>query len=201
MGLDYFIFYAEANIVCVLILSMILINDRIYSTQQEKQVWFNRVIISFILYFVSDIGWAAVIGGQLPRTRSLVVLFNLTNYVLLSLMAYQWFMYMAASEKMPFRQDRKRRMLYLLPMAVSLLIIVAAYAAAPFFWINENNELNSLYYPLFIAAPAESCGRPFCLLLHRAFFHGRGRTSATATSLTLVPVGPVMMRPPTACRA
>lgn len=153
MGLDYFVFYCEANIVCILIVLVMLINDRIHTTQQEKQVWFNRTIIAHILYFISDIGWAAVLGNQLPRTRLLVAFFNLSNYFLLSLLAYEWFMYMAASEKMPFRKNRKKRLLCLLPMALSFLIMVAAYAADPLFWIDEGGELSVWYYPLFIAAP------------------------------------------------
>ena len=153
MGLEYFIFYAEANLICILILLMILINDRIHRAQEEKQICFNRTIIAFILYFSSDMGWAAVLGGQLPRTRAFVVLFNLTNYVILSLITFEWFMFMAASEKMPFRKDRTKRMLWRLPMIVSILFLIISYALNPYFWINENGDLNSLYFPCMIAAP------------------------------------------------
>ena len=153
MGYDYFVFYTEASIVCTVLLLMILITDRLYRTLQEKQVWFNRAIITFILYFISDACWAAVISGQLPRTRVLVVLLNLTNFVLMSLMAYGWFMFMAASEKMAFRTERSRRLLYLLPMAIGCLILAVSYAVNPYFWISESGELNDLYYPLMLAAP------------------------------------------------
>ena len=88
MELDYFFFYAEANIVCIVILAILLINDRLHSTQQEKQIWFNRTVAAHMLYFFSDIFWAAVLSGQLPRYRGFVVLFNLTNYVVLNLLAY-----------------------------------------------------------------------------------------------------------------
>ena len=153
MGISEFVFYLEANVICVIILLILLINDYYHSTQQEKQVWFNRVIITNILYFISDIGWAAVLAGQFPKTRLLVVVFNLLNYILLSLMAYEWFMFMAASEKMAFRKS-KWRILCLLPMAASTLIMVIAYIAAPSFWINENCELNAWYYPMMISVPA-----------------------------------------------
>ena len=153
MGVDYVIFYAEANIVCIVILSLLLINDRIFSTRQENQIWFSRTIICHILYFISDIGWAAVLGGVLPRTRLLVALFNLTNFVFLAAMAYSWFMYMAASENMPFRKDRRKRILLLLPTMISLLILLIVYFVNPRFWIGENGELSNLYYPLMIAAP------------------------------------------------
>ena len=151
--MDFFIFYAETNILCIIILLMLLFNDRIYHTQQEKQIWFDRVIIAFVLYFVSDIAWAAVLSGQLPKTRTLVGVFNLSNYILLSLCAYQWFIFMTVSEKMTFRDFRKARILMLLPIPLSVLAMVASYFASPMFWINENNELNALYYPLLIAFP------------------------------------------------
>ena len=89
MNTDYVIFYAEGSLVCIFILSMLLIHDVLHSTKQEKQIRFNRSIISFILYFVSDIFWAAVLGGALPNVRWLTVLLNLSNYVLMSVMAYE----------------------------------------------------------------------------------------------------------------
>ena len=153
MKLDYFFFYTEANIICILILSIMLMNDKRHSTAQEKQIWFNRTIVAHILYFVSDICWAAVLSGQLPRERSLIILFNFTNYILLSLLAYEWFMYMAATEDMPLRKSRKNQTLCLIPMLVSIAAIVIAYAAAPYFWISESGELNTWYYPMMIAAP------------------------------------------------
>ena len=153
MGTDYVIFYTEASLVCILILSIMLVNDRLHGTRQETQMFFNRAIVSFILYFVSDAFWAAVLGGVLPRTRALVVFFNGTNYLLLSLMAYSWFMYMAAAEKMPFRKSRKKKLLCFLPTALSCLGLMIAYIADPYYWVDRNNELCALYYPVMIFVP------------------------------------------------
>ena len=153
MGKEYVVFYLEASLVCIVILSILLIHDTLHTTKQEKQIWFNRAIISFILYFISDAFWASVLGGALPNPRWLVVLLNLSNYILMSLMAYEWFMFMAASEKLPFRNERKARRLLLLPMAVSFLSIVIAFIVSPYFWISESGELNVLYHPMQIAAP------------------------------------------------
>ena len=154
MQLDYFFFYAEANIVCIIVLTILLIHDRRYSSQQEKQIWFNRTIIAHIMYFISDIFWAGVLNGNIPKTRFLVVTFNFVNYILLSLMAYVWFMYMASTVGLAFRNRNSVRRLCLLPMIGSVLTIVIAYIVSPYFWISETNELNPLYYPLFIVAPA-----------------------------------------------
>lgn len=154
MGFDYFVFYTEASLICVIILATILITDRMYNTKQEKQVWFSRAIVAFMLYFISDACWAAMLSGQFTVKRSYVVLVNLSNYILLSLMAYGMFMFIAASEKMPFRKDARKRRLICIPVIISTLVIVIAYIADPLFWINEQNELNNLYYPLMFAVPS-----------------------------------------------
>ena len=154
MGLDFFIYYAEANVVCIIILFIVLVNDRLYGMMQEKQIWFKRTIMAHILYFVSDTGWAATLSDQLPKTRLMVLLFNLTNYILLSMIGYGWFMYMAVSERMSFWKDKRKKRLWRLPVWVSAAVIIIAYIINPTFWINEQNELNNLYYPMLVAVPA-----------------------------------------------
>ena len=102
---DYFFFYTEANIVCILILLILLVNDRLHNTRQEKQIRFNWTVVAHFGYFISDICWAAVLSGNLPRTRLLVGLFNFTNLMMMHLLAFEWFLYMAASENMDFRKS------------------------------------------------------------------------------------------------
>ena len=153
MTAGYFFFYTEANIVCITIFAVLLFHDWKYNTRQEKQIWFDRTVIAHILYFLSDIGWAAVLSGYIARTRLTVALFNFLDYSLLSLITYGWFMYMAASENMLIGTTRKQRTLFRLPVLISILGIVIAYFIAPKFWISEEGELNPLYYPLMVAVP------------------------------------------------
>ncbi len=154
MGFDYFVFYTEASLVCVIILSTILITDRMHNTMQEKQIWFRRAIICFILYFISDACWAAMLSGMFPKVRFFAVLFNFTNYILAGLMAYGLFMFIAASEKIPFRKDAGKRLLVFLPVVISVLVMLIAYVTDPLFWIDEENELNDLYFLMMFTAPS-----------------------------------------------
>ena len=154
MGFDYFVFYTEASVICIIILLMILITDRIYNTKQEKQIWFGRAIIAFILYFISDACWAAMLSDQFPKIRSFAVLFNFTNYILLSLMGYGMLMFVAATEKMPFRKSLLKRHIVFSPIVISVLFITIAYIRNPLFWISAENELNDLYYVFQISVPA-----------------------------------------------
>ena len=165
---DYFFFYTEANVVCILILLILLINDRLHNTKQEKQIRFNWTVVAHIGYFISDIGWAAVLSGNLPRTRLLVGLFNFTNLVMMHLLAFEWFLYMAASENMDFRKSAKKRNLCRAPMAASVLVMVIAYVIAPEFWINKDGELNSLYYLMLILMPVLYMIAAFIISLRNA---------------------------------
>ena len=154
MGFDYFVFYTEASIICIAILLMILITDRIYNTKQEKQVWFGRAIMTFILYFISDACWAAILSEQFQTPRFFAVLFNFTNYIFLSLMGYGMFMFIAATEKMAFRKSLLVRHLIFSPIVFSVLLITVSYIKDPLFWLGANNELNDLYYVLQISVPS-----------------------------------------------
>ena len=165
---DYFFFYTEANIVCILILLILLVNDRLHNTRQEKQIRFNWTVVAHIGYFISDIGWAAVLSGNLPRTRLLVGLFNFTNLVMLNLLAYEWFLYMAASENLPFRKSQRKRHLCMAPMIAAILLMVVAYVIAPEFWISKDGELNSLYYLMLIIPPVLYLIGAFAISLRNA---------------------------------
>ncbi len=154
MGFDYFVFYTEASFICVLILSMILINDKLHGTLQEKQLWFRRAVISFILYFISDACWAAMLSGLFPQVRFFAVLVNLANHILLNLMGYGLFLFINVSEKMDFTHSRRRTFLCFLPAAVSIFGMMILYMANPLFWINENLELNPVYYPFMFVMPS-----------------------------------------------
>ena len=150
---NYFLFYAEATVVCVLIFGLLLLNDRAGVNRQEKQVVFDRALIAHILYFMSDVIWAGVIAGVIPRTRFSVACLNFINFILLSAIAYEWFVFAAVSERRLIRETKRGRLPFLLPMAVMTAVMLLAYLIAPTFWVSESAELNALYYPMMLAAP------------------------------------------------
>lgn len=154
MGFDYFVFYTEASFICVLILTMILINDKLHGTLQEKRLWFRRAVISFILYFISDACWAAMLSGLFPQIRFFAVLVNLTNHILLNFMGYGMFLFITVSEKMDFTHSRRKMLLCFIPTAISILGMVILYIINPLYWINENLELNPIYYPFLFVPPS-----------------------------------------------
>lgn len=153
MESGFFLFYTEANIVCILLFGILLLNDHISMNKQEKQIVFDRALIVHILYFISDIFWAGVLSNILPRTRFSVAFLNFTNFVLLSAIAYEWALFAAVSERLTFYSSKRGRIQFRIPFLVMPILMAVAYVVAPAFWVNEKGDLNVLYYPLMLVAP------------------------------------------------
>ena len=153
MDINYFLNYAIASAVCILIFGILLVNDKISMNRQEKQIKFDHALIAHILYFVSDIVWAAIVGGIIPKTHFSVAFVNFSNFVLLPLIAYEWSLFAASSEKLSFIESSRGRMLFRLPIAFMTTAMFVAYIIAPYFWVGEAGELNDLYYIMFLIAP------------------------------------------------
>ena len=81
---DYFIYYLESNLVCLIIFSILLIRDIFSGDRQEKQIKFDHALVAFMSYFISDVVWSAIIAGVIPKTLTSVVLSNLVNYFLMA---------------------------------------------------------------------------------------------------------------------
>ncbi|MCR5417998.1 MAG: GGDEF domain-containing protein [Lachnospiraceae bacterium] len=154
MELEYFSFYTEANLVCVAIFILLIFQSKNFRAKTEQENWFIRTGIVHIVYFLSDVGWAAVESGVLPRVRFFVLLFNFTNYVFMQLIGYSWFMYMAASEGMLLGKKRRFGTIVMIPTFVSVFAIIVAYVINPSFWISKDGVLSDLYYPFMVAVPA-----------------------------------------------
>ena len=85
---EYFIYYTEASLVCTIIFGILLMRDLYSVDRQEKQIKFDHALIAFMLYFISDAAWAAIIAGMLPRNRFTVVATNFSNCVIMAVITF-----------------------------------------------------------------------------------------------------------------
>lgn len=149
----YFIYYTEASVVCVIIFAIMLFRDLFNVDRQEKQIKYDHALIAFMLYFVSDAFWAAVIAGILPRNHITVLTTNFSNYVLMAAITYTWLRYVMAVEQVP-RRDTPRALFSLqLPFYVATLALIATYLIKPDVLLDENLNLKLGYDAFQITVP------------------------------------------------
>lgn len=149
----YFIYYTEASIVCVIIFGIMLVWDLFSIDKQEKQIKYDYALIAFLLYFVSDAFWAAVIAGMLPRNMFTVVSTNFANCVLMASITYTWLIYVMAVEQIPNRDKPLTRFITSIPFLLSTVALIFTYLFAPHLLLSSDLEPQPLYTAFLIAVP------------------------------------------------
>ena len=151
---DYFVYYTESNIVCLIIFGIMLVRDLINRDRQEKQLKYDRALTAFMAYFISDTVWAAILDGVLPKTLWTVVAINLVNFVLIALITYHWLGYVMAVEQAPHRNRRINRFAVAFPSIVVTVAIITIFLIFPHVLITENLEIKQAYYLFQSIVPA-----------------------------------------------
>lgn len=150
---DYFIFYTEANIVCLVIFGIMLAHDLFRVDRQEKQIKYDHTLIAFMCYFVSDALWGAMVSGKIPNTLPIFLLLNFANYIFMAAITYTWLQYVNAVEQTPNRNRPLNKFAMIFPFLISLIALIITYFAAPQFLFDENLELQLGYSVFQIAVP------------------------------------------------
>lgn len=150
---DFFLFYAESNIVCFVIFGIMFFHDLKRIDSQEKQLKYDRTLLAFMLYFVSDSIWAAVMSGAIPKTPFTVLIPNISNMILMAVITYFWFTYALATAQVPNRNDRGFRIISALPLALAVVIVIILFIVAPDVLLDEEYSLKPIYSVLQVGPP------------------------------------------------
>ena len=144
-------YYIEANIVCVIVFSIILIHNHFNIDRQEKQIKFDRVLMAFILYFLVDSVWAGVMNGILPPSMVRAVTFLI--YVCMAGIIYFWLGYVMAYEQVPHRNRPINRFAVIFPFMVSTIVLALNYILAPQTLISDTLQTQPLYTVYLTVVP------------------------------------------------
>ena len=150
---DFVIYYVESNVVCMIVLGLLLAHNHFNIDRQEKQVKFDRVLIVFMLYFLADSFWAAIVAEVIPKTRFTVVADVLAIYVLMVATSYTWLEFVMAVEQAPRRNRPINKFAVLFPFIVSTIALVLTYLFAPHVLLNENYDTLVGYSIFLIVVP------------------------------------------------
>lgn len=151
--MDYTYFYIEANIVCIVIFGMMLMRELHTVGRQAKQIAFLNLLVSHILYFISDIAWVLVVGGIIPNTRLSSSIVNVANAVFLVYICSFWFIYVELSQGEAYIAVKKWRIMVLIPAIMSSAVTICLFVFAPSLMLKENNEVTDIYNVAFLLVP------------------------------------------------
>ena len=151
--MDYTWFYVEANIVSIIIFTLMLLRELGSIGRQSKQVVFINIIFAHILYFLSDICWALILGHYLPPIPGLVAAANIINAIVLSCITGFWFVYAELSQGEAYIQRLRMRLLVLTPVLVTSVLILVLFIFFPGTVITEGINLTLTYYIVFLSVP------------------------------------------------
>ena len=145
---QYFIYYIESSIICLILFGIMLTHNLRMVARSERVVKYDHALIAFMLYFVSDAIWASMIAGVVPQNMFTVTLVNFTNFVLMAGIVFMWFRYVVAVEKVPGRNTKKFAIQSFLPLGISILIMIVILAVAPQLLIQPDYTV-TMFYSLF----------------------------------------------------
>ena len=137
----------------MLVFGILLIHNYFNIDRQEKQIKFDHVLIAFMLYFLVDCFWAAIVAEIIPKNRFTVVTNVFLIYVLMAAITYFWLQYVLAYEQVPNRGKPKFRFAVLFPFILSTAALILNYLIAPDMLINENLDTLPFYNIYLVTVP------------------------------------------------
>ena len=150
---EFALYYIEANIICIIVFGILLLHNHFNLDRQEKQIKYDHVLATFILYFLTDCFWAAITADLIPKTRFNVVLNTFLIYILMGATVYNWLNYVMAYVQAPHRNRPINRFAVLFPFLVSTVALIIHYIIAPDTLFDEAHDTLPGYSVYIIAVP------------------------------------------------
>ena len=150
---QYFIYYVESSIICLIIFGIMLGHNMRMVDRSERVVRLDGALIAFMLYFISDAVWASMISGVIPQNALTVTIVNLTNFILMAGIIFMWFRYVVTVERVSARNTKKFVILSSLPLCLSVLAMIVILSTAPQLMINPDFTVTRFYSLFQVTVP------------------------------------------------
>lgn len=125
--MEYVTFYIEANLVCIFIFAILLYHSISGVDKQMKRAIFSNVLVSNIVYYISDIFWIMILKEVILKNRFSVSFVNFINAIMLMLIAYNWFLYVEVSQNNKKYESDKTRLLSGIPVLINTAVLIIGF--------------------------------------------------------------------------
>ena len=150
---DYFIYYTESNLICLIIFGIMLGHDLLNVDRQEKMIKYDNALVAFMLYFVSDIFWGAIIAGVIPKNIYTAAAANFSNYLLTNAITYTWLEYVMVFDPLEYRTRRLDRIFWIAPFLISTVLLILVFIFRHDLLFDAELNVRPVYNLFLIAVP------------------------------------------------
>ncbi len=99
---------------------------------------FNRLCSSFMLFLLVNVPVRILDLELASWNPDLVFLFNALFIAYETLTAYEWFIYFLTVQESPSLKNRRRRMLFLFPLVLMLVLLAVSYKTGWLFYVDRD---------------------------------------------------------------
>ncbi len=141
-------YYAEIDILCVLILGLLAVKTIGSSFISEQKRSYTVVLLCHIVFAISDLVWIFNNGflpllGVFPKYGvALSYLANSLNVIASGVTGFAWLAFSEIIQKHNILKDRKKLALYLLPLVILVLLTATTWFTHIMFSVSEQGEFS-----------------------------------------------------------
>ena len=150
---EYFIYYTESSIVCLILFAIMLGHDLLNVDRQEKQIKYDRSLVAFMLYFISDLFCAATVAGLIFQDTNAAFLINFLDCLFMSYITYSWLQYVMAAEQARYMIRPVNRFAVAIPLIVSAVVMIIIFVSDPSKLIGDGFSPTPLFYVFLVTVP------------------------------------------------
>ena len=178
MSTDYTVFYVEANAFCLIFFAIMLIRSLSGVDRQEKQRFFDGMLICHVLYFVFDSLWALAISDLIMKSEASLSFIYVMICVAMSSQSFLWFVYVELYMDREYIKILKKRILLGLPVIISVAAVTLMFIFARHLVLAPDLMPTDLYYRLLVLVPifyiVAACSRAFAGAFRKENYARRG---------------------------
>ena len=174
---DY-LYYVEANIACVVILSTVLFTLEKGVDKQISTVLLIRMMRLLLIYFLTDSIWVLFECGVFPSNKTILYIATIIPYLALLFTSWLWYIYCEIVQQNSWIRKKLGTFISAIPFGAALIILVIGLFTTYLFIIEDDGSLayGPLYGVLLMA--------PFGYLLYSSVKRSSGRIPETDTLIT-----------------
>ena len=167
-------YYAEANVACMAILSILLIKIGIGVDKQTSTIIIRDMIIVMLCYFASDAVWALCVGHVIPVGHQGTYVATIIPYLFLVGCGYCWFLYGETIQQNEYLTNKIGVICSIFPMLISTIaIVIGTFFGAVFYFDDAGRLQYGPMYSFLLLIPIGYMSYSSLKAFYKAFTHNR----------------------------